>query len=84
MLITGLSWVLKDEWEGVPCPPAWGSYEMYWKERMQYFARNESKEFYDRFFRDFNSARTQLGLKPIELPSYESFQEPVEARNPGG
>src|SRR5690349_8900077 len=55
--------ILQDEAGGKPAPPAWGSYEDYWKSRMQYIATHESKEYYERVFRDFDDARLRLGLR---------------------
>lgn len=68
------SGVLQDEAQGKPVPQAWGSYEDYWNSRMRDIAIHQNKDYYNRVFRDFNSARLQLGLLPMTVPSYESFQ----------
>jgi hypothetical protein len=71
--ISFFSTVLQDEVKGEPCPLAWGTYGDYWKSRMEYIATHESKEYYERVFRDFEAARLRLGLSNIPVPSYESF-----------
>jgi len=63
MLITGFSLTLKDEADHKPCPPAWGTYERYWKSRMEYIARHESKDYYERVFRDFDRARVRIPVR---------------------
>jgi hypothetical protein len=71
VLISFFSVTLKDEVDGKPAPH--GGYEHYWRSRMQYIAQNESKEYYERVFRDFNKSRAQVGLNTITIPPYESF-----------
>lgn len=80
--ISFFSEILKDEAKGKPCPSAWGTYEQYWKSRMDYIAKNQSKEYYERVFRDFNSARLRLGLKEIEVPSYTTLRDGVDKVGP--
>jgi len=73
--ISFFSSTLRDEAQGKPAARAWGTYEDYWKSRMQYIASNESKAYYDRVFRDFNDARLRLGLLAIVVRPYESYHE---------
>jgi hypothetical protein len=74
-LISFFSVTLRGEAEGEPCPPAWGTYEKFWKSRMEYIATHESKEYYDRVFRDFEAARARLGMSNIPVPAYEFFSK---------
>lgn len=72
--ISLLSAALLDEADHKPCPPAWGTYDKYWRDRMWYFANHESREYYDRVFRDFTVSRLKLGLTPISVPDYDSLR----------
>lgn len=69
--ISMFSDILKDEVEGVPCPPAWGTYREYWIGRMEWIRENQSKEYYERVWRDFPEARRKLNLPPITVLPYE-------------
>ncbi len=72
VLISFFSGILRDEAEGKP--PAWGgTYEDYWKSRMEYIAKEETSAYYNRVFRDFGQARAKLGLAPIDVPPYETL-----------
>ncbi len=68
--ISFFSHVLESEAKGESCPKAWGTYREYWIGRMDYIRSHESQAYYERVFRDFPTARKNLGLPPIPVKPY--------------
>jgi hypothetical protein len=75
--ISFFSITLREEAEGKKALGG-GTWEEYWTSRMEHVALTESKEYYERVFRDFNEARG-LSLPEIPVPSYESWRVAAEA-----